>query len=322
MALGRSPDVAINHSASAVRIHQANHPGTHHRRESVWEIDPVEATQGRPVGLMWLSPACTHFSRARGAAPVDRRVRGLAWVGVSWAAAVQPRTIILENVAEFQTWGPLLEDGRPDPARRGETYRRWVDSLQRLGYQVEARVLDAANYGAPTTRRRLFIQARRDGQPITWPGCTHPTHVPAAAVLDWTDLGETLDERRRVLGAGTQTRVLAALEQHGSPAPNGHRAALYVYQYGGQGRRVDAPAPTLTTGDRLALVQRDEQDRVWFRSLQIRELAALMGFPEHYAFPGQRKAACHALGNAVCPPLAAALVRAALGTPAHPDTIN
>lgn len=189
-ALGRSVDVAINHDDAAIAMHEANHPLTAHRRADIWTIDPHEATGDRPVGLMWASPDCRHFSRAKGSKPVSPRVRGLAWVVVKWAEAVRPRVIILENVAEFETWGPLVGD-RPCPERRGQTFLRWVRMLERLGYEVERRILDAADYGAPTHRRRLFIVARCDGRPIVWP---EPTHGPgrsrpwrsAAECIDWS----------------------------------------------------------------------------------------------------------------------------------------
>lgn len=172
-ALGRAVDVAINHDTDAILMHAANHPNTRHELEDVWKVDPHAATGDRPVGLLWASPDCKHFSRAKGAKPVEKRIRSLAWVVVKWAREVAPRVIILENVREFQEWGPLGADSRPIAGRKGETFNRWVNALRTLGYVVEWRALNAADYGAPTHRRRLFIVARRDGQPIVWPERTH-----------------------------------------------------------------------------------------------------------------------------------------------------
>jgi len=191
MALGRSPDIAINHDAQAVAMHQANHPATQHYVEDVWKVDPVKACAGRKVGLAWFSPDCKHFSKAKGGKPVSKKIRGLAWVVVRWAKAVRPRVIILENVEEFQTWGPLTDDNKPCPIRRGMTFRNWKARLENLGYTVEHRELVAADYGAPTTRKRLFLVARCDGQPIVWPEPTHGPGRPqpyrtAAECIDWS----------------------------------------------------------------------------------------------------------------------------------------
>lgn len=203
MALGRSPDIAINHNAAALAMHEANHPETMHLSKNIWQVDPLEAVgthlgKGRPVGLAWFSPDCKHFSKAKGGKPVKRNVRDLAWTVVLWAKRVRPAVIILENVEEFQSWGPLTENARgefvPDPERRGETFKRWIADLKRCGYKVEWRELVAADYGAPTTRKRLFIIARRDGQKIIWPT---PTHFPPASRADGPPAGgRTVDGRR------------------------------------------------------------------------------------------------------------------------------
>lgn len=322
LALGTAPHHAINHSETALAVHAANHPGTQHHHSNIWEVRPGDVVQGRPVQLLWSSASCTHHSGAKvGGGPLSAQLRALPWTACWWAARARPEVIICENVQELMTWGPLLADGRPDPARRGETYARWLRRFRALGYEVEAQVLDAADYGAPQHRERLFIIARRDSQAITWPAPTHgpgalTPHVPALTALRPAHRGELLNHRKRPLSATTQARVLAALAQHGTPLPGGGEGALYVYQFGGQGRRLDRPAPTLTTGDRLALVQRDAQGQVWFRSLLVEELSALMGFPQGYQLPTTRKPAVAAIGNAVCPPVAAAVVRAALVQPA------
>ncbi len=188
-ALGRRVDIAINHSPTAIAVHKANHPDTVHLDADIWEVNPRKATQGRPVDVLWASPDCTHFSVAKGDVPRDNGIRSLAWVVVRWARDVRPTAIFVENVGEFQTWGPLGEDGRPNKAKMGQTFKRWCSTLRNLGYEVDYRVLDASLYGAPTRRRRLFIVARRDGQPIRWPEPTHgPGLLPvrtAAECIDW-----------------------------------------------------------------------------------------------------------------------------------------
>lgn len=216
MATGYSVDIAINHDPEAIRMHKANHPNTKHYCENVWEVDPVKACNGHPVGLAWFSPDCKHFSKAKGGKPVEKNIRGLAWVVLKWAALVRPRVIMLENVEEFQTWGPCIpirdkDTGRvivnmagrhdreknesrtrvadigevvpvdrqmfqPDPKRSGQTYKKWRKQLEALGYSIDTKELVAADYGAPTMRKRFFMIARCDGKPIVWP---EPTHGPA-----------------------------------------------------------------------------------------------------------------------------------------------
>lgn len=190
MALGRSPDIAINHDAEALAMHAANHPSTQHLSKNIWKIDPLDVIAGRPVGLAWFSPDCKHFSKAKGGKPVARNIRDLAWVVVLWAKRVRPRIIMLENVEEFRTWGPLDENGLPCPVRKGQTFKRWVGELRKLGYRVEHRELRACDYGTPTIRKRLFVIARCDGLPIVWPEPTHgPGLLPyrtAAECIDWS----------------------------------------------------------------------------------------------------------------------------------------
>lgn len=173
LATGRSVDIAINHDPDAIRMHKANHPTTKHYCESVWDVDPVEAVKGRPVGLAWFSPDCKHFSKAKGGKPKDKTIRGLAWVALRWAGKVRPRVIMLENVEEFKTWGPLNRNHRPIKKKQGETFKKFVKQLEELGYKVEYRELIAADYGAPTTRKRFSLVARCDGKPIVWPEPTH-----------------------------------------------------------------------------------------------------------------------------------------------------
>ncbi len=168
-ALGRSVDIAINHNPMALAVHAANHPDTVHLTTDVWDVDPIEATKGRSVDLLWASPDCRHHSRAKGGKPRNKKIRSLAWVVTRWAKAVRPLTIFVENVPELLDWGPLLADGTPCKQRKGKTFRAWAAQLRNLGYAVEWRILDASHFGAPTRRKRVFIVARCDAQPITWP---------------------------------------------------------------------------------------------------------------------------------------------------------
>ena len=236
-ATGRAVDAAINHDPDAILMHQTNHPQTRHYCESVWDVDPWEVTRGRPVGLAWFSPDCKHFSKAKGSKPVDRNIRGLAWIVLKWAGTVKPRVIILENVEEFQTWGPVRK-GKPVKSRRGETFRKWKEQLQALGYEIDHRELVAADYGAPTIRKRFFLIARCDGKPIIWPERTHAPKDSeevkngkckpwrgAAEIIDWTipcpSIFDTTDEIKekygiraiRPLAVNTQKRIARGIEK-------------------------------------------------------------------------------------------------------------
>ncbi len=198
LATGQNVTIAINHDPAAILMHKTNHPYTLHLQDSVWNIDPVEICAGRPVGLAWFSPDCKHFSKAKGAALVDRNIRGLAWIVLKWAGTVRPRVIILENVEEFKSWGPVRK-GKPIKSRAGETFDKWFSQLEALGYVIEYRELVAADYGAPTTRKRFVLVARCDGKPIVWPERTHAPRdseevksgkckpwVSAAEIIDWS----------------------------------------------------------------------------------------------------------------------------------------
>lgn len=175
LATGYSVDIAINHDPEAIKMHKANHPNTKHYCEDVWQVDPVAACNGHPVGLAWFSPDCKHFSKAKGGKPKDKFIRGLAWVACRWAGLVRPRVIMLENVEEFKTWGPLNRGHHPIKSKQGKTFEKFVQQLTELGYEVQFRELVAADYGAPTMRKRFFLIARCDGKPIVWP---EPTHAP------------------------------------------------------------------------------------------------------------------------------------------------
>lgn len=230
IAIGRSVDVAINHDPAAIAMHRANHPTSKHYTEDIWMVDPVEACEGHPVGLAWFSPDCKHFSKAKGGKPVSKHIRGLSWVILRWAMTVRPRVIMMENVEEIQTWGPLMKrkDGKtvPDPARAGETFKGFISMLTTgialdhpafheacdflkpdaqqamklamgLGYHVEHRELRACDYGAPTIRKRFFLIARCDGKPIVWPKATHgdPDSLEVAAGMKkpWKPVADVLD---------------------------------------------------------------------------------------------------------------------------------
>lgn len=177
-ALGAAVDIAINHDDQAIRMHEANHPGTVHVNSNIWQVDPVEVVRSHPSGirkvsLAWFSPDCKHFSKAKGGKPREKSVRDLAWVVVLWAQRVQPDVILLENVEEFRTWGPLCEEGKPIKERQGETFAKWTKELRKAGYRIQWKELRACDYGAPTIRKRFFMIARRDGKPIVWPAPTH-----------------------------------------------------------------------------------------------------------------------------------------------------
>lgn len=220
-AIGRPVDIAINHSPEAIALHKANHPHTNHYIENIWEVDPREVAAGRRIGIAWFSPDCTHFSKAKGTQPRKKEIRGLAWVVIRWAELpeeVRPRLILLENVEEFQSWGPLGDDGRPDPSQLGTEFRAWLGRLSDLGYKIEYRLLTAADYGTPTTRRRLFLVARRDNAPIVWPEPTHgkgrPAQWrPAADIIDWSLPCPSIFDRRRPLADATLRRIAAGIRR-------------------------------------------------------------------------------------------------------------
>jgi len=257
-------DLAINHDATAIAVHTANHPGSQHSVADVWDIDPEKAAAGRPVGLAWFSPDCRHHSKAKGGRPVSKSVRGLAWVAARWAAKVKPRIIALENVEEFLDWGPLMkgDDGkiRPNPERKGETFRGFVNCLRRHGYQVEWKVLRACDYGAPTIRRRLFLVARRDGLPIKWPKPTHCDPASPAARLrkmkPWRTAAECIDwsipcpsifERDRPLADNTLKRIAKGVMRY--VVESGDPFIVPIANYGGgavQANDIREPLRTVT----------------------------------------------------------------------------
>ena len=306
LGLGRPVDIGINHSAAAIAQHMKNHPYTKHYQSDIFEVDPVEACQGRNVGWAHFSPDCKHFSRAKGAKPVSKQIRSLAWVVVQWAAAVQPRIISMENVPEFLTWGPCIalrgpngrvmkrvtfvdEDGEesvkfveaepgenvplnlrvltPDPKRKGQTFKQFVAHLEKLGYTVEWGELIASDYGAPTSRRRLFLLARRDGKPIVWPKPTHgdpkSTEVQsgqlkpwrtAADIIDWSIPCPSIFERKKPLAENTLKRIAKGLQKFviDNPEP----FIVQVNHSGGEfrGQGLDKPMPTVTAKHGFSVV--------------------------------------------------------------------
>lgn len=220
MATGESVTVAVNHNRPAIFMHEVNHSKTIHYCEDVWEVDPREIVAGRPVGFAWFSPDCKHHSKARGGKPREKKIRGLAWVAVRCAATVRPRVIYLENVEEFQDWGPLLPDGQPDKKQAGRTFNTFVNALKYQGYHVEWRELRACDYGAPTSRKRLFLIARCDGKPIVWPKPTHADrkslagaakklepYKSAAEIIDWSIPCKSIFGREKPLAEKTMRRL-------------------------------------------------------------------------------------------------------------------
>ncbi|MEO3357274.1 DNA cytosine methyltransferase [Acinetobacter haemolyticus] len=269
-AFGRPVDIAINHDPKALAMHRANHPKTKHYCESVWDIDPIEVTGNQPVGLVWLSPDCKHFSKAKGGKPVEKKIRGLAWVALRWAAKTRPRIIMLENVEEFKTWGDLGPDGRPCPKNKGRTFNCFVNALKRQGYTVDWRELRACDYGSPTIRKRFFLIARRDGLAIQWP---QPTHADpeskavksgklkpwrtAAECIDWSIPCPSIFERSKPLADATCKRIATGIMRYVVNNPNpfivksNHTASYYKCF---RGQQISDPLQTVTSAPGFSLV--------------------------------------------------------------------
>lgn len=262
LATGRPVDIAINHDPDAILMHKTNHPYTEHYQESVWDIDPKEVCRERKVGLAWFSPDCKHFSKAKGGKPADKKIRGLAWIVLRWAGTVRPRVIMLENVEEFQTWGPVRK-GRPVKTKQGQTFRKFVKQLEDLGYQAEYRELRACDYGAPTIRKRFFLIARCDGKPIVWP---KPTYAPAdsldvksgllkpyrsaAECIDFSLPCPSVFERKKPLAVNTQRRIARGLDKFVIKAQKPFIVPIGYGERNGQQPRVsdiDKPLSTIVS---------------------------------------------------------------------------
>lgn len=294
-AFGRSVDIAINHDGEALAMHAANHPGTKHYCEDVFQVDPIEATKNQPVGLVWLSPDCKHHSKAKGGKPVDKKIRGLAWIGRKWAGKSMPRALMLENVEEIQSWtgliakrdkatgrvikldGTVAEPGErvpvheqhlvANPKTKGSHFRRFVRSLEDMGYRVEHRELRACDYGAPTIRKRLYLIARRDHLPIVWPAPTHgdPKSVgvkagklkpwrTAAECIDWSIPCPSIFERERPLKDATLSRIAKGIMKFVVNAADPFIVSYYTADDRFRGSSIDAPLGTPTTANRFAVV--------------------------------------------------------------------
>lgn len=320
--LGRDVDIAINHNEKALAIHRVNHPNTLHLCESVWSVNPIEVTKNQPVGLVWLSPDCTHFSRAKGGKPISKKIRGLAWVGLRWALKCKPRVLILENVEEFMQWGPLLETTKgkflPCQERKGEIFKGFILALSTglpagslafkdmhaelfkynydineklamykqikrgLGYQVETNLMRGCDYGAPTTRKRFFMVARRDGIPIAWPKKTHghasslgvkkkklKPYLKASDCIDWNIEAASVFTRKKPLVEKSRERVRLGIEKfiinntkpfiiERSTGKGGEKlltSAFIAKNYTGVvGSSVEEPVHTITAVDHNSLV--------------------------------------------------------------------
>lgn len=256
-ALGRPCDIAINHDPKAIAMHEANHPLTHHVTEDIFEADLKRMVDGRHVELMWASPDCTSHSRAKGGTPRKSGLRILPWAVHRHAEAVTPDVIIMENVAEIQKWGPLGDDGKPVKSREGEEYRRFVDAMGGLGYTFQCRELTAADFGAPTTRRRWYAVLRRDGGRIAWPDQTHgdgdmlhEDWVPASSCIDFDDAGRSIFDRERPLAEATRRRITRGIEKFVLQSPDivgGNAAFITKFYHTGTGQRVSEPMHTITT---------------------------------------------------------------------------
>lgn len=274
MALGRPVDIAINHDEQAIRMHKTNHPQTLHLTEDIFKVDLEKYVAGRHVALMWASPDCTSHSKAKGGQPRKQGLRILPWAVYKHARKILPDVIIMENVEEIQQWGPLDENGKPIPERKGEEYQRFIGSMKSLGYDFDSRELVAADYGAPTTRKRWYAIFRRDGKLIVWP---EPTHSKTGAdekkkwiqcgdYIDWSDLGKSIFNREKPLADATMRRIANGYRKYviENPTPyivKDKRAVAFLIQYHGEqktgdsrGQLLTEPIKTIDTSNRYGLV--------------------------------------------------------------------
>lgn len=274
MALGRHIDIAVNHDPEAIKIHKANHPNTLHLTEDIFTVDLQRYVAGRPVSLMWASPDCTSHSKAKGGQPRKRGLRILPWAVYKHAKILLPEVIIMENVEEIQQWGPLDDDGRPIRDRAGEDYNKFIDAMKSLGYQFDSQELIAADFGAPTTRKRWYAVFRRDGKAITWPKATHSKTgengtqkwLECGDYIDWSDLGKSIFDRKKPLAEATMRRIANGYRKYvvDNPHPyivNNKDAVAFLIQYHGETKEGDArgqlltePIKTIDTSNRYGLV--------------------------------------------------------------------
>ena len=226
MALGRPVDIAINHDPDAILMHKTNHPDTLHLTEDIFKVDLKKYVKGRHVSLMWASPDCTSHSKAKGGKPRERGLRILPWAVYKHAKAILPDVILMENVEEIQQWGPLDADGHPIKERRGEDYQKFITAMKSLGYVFDCRELVAADYGAPTTRKRWYAIFRRDGREIVWPVPTRfkdraPRWKACGDYIDWSDLGRSIFDRKKPLADATMKRIANGIRKYiiDNPSP-------------------------------------------------------------------------------------------------------
>ena len=338
---------AINHWERAIETHAANYPFAEHRVEDVQTINPETLKASVNTDLLWASPACTHHSLARGGKPRNEQQRAPAWDVLRFADTLHPKRIIIENVPEFQSWGPLTEDGKVIQSEKGKTFNAFIQTLQSLNYIVSYRVLCAADYGAPTSRRRLFIQAvRKDcGKKIIWPKETNtkdgdmflPKWRAAKEIIDWSIPCQLISERTKPLADATLRRIEYGIREFWGDYAEPFIAKLYgkskaesvdcpvstiscsgahhalvqpfITEYYGNGKAypIHIPLPTITTKDRFAICSATDGISLGFRMLQPKELAAATGFPSNYKFTGSKTEVVKQIGNAVPPNFAKAL---------------
>lgn len=271
MALGRQVDIAINHDPQAILMHKTNHPHTKHITEDIFTVDLQKYVKGRRVALMWASPDCTQFSKAKGGKPREHGIRMLPWAVYKHTKAVRPEVVIMENVEEIQTWGALDEHGHPIQEEKGKEYERFINAMKSLGYEFDCRELIAADYGAPTTRKRWYAIFRNDGKRIVWPVPTHfknmnPKWKACGDYIDWSDLGISIFDRKKPLASKTQARIAYGIKKYIIDNPNPYvvkdnRALAFMIQYHSEqkngdsrGQLLSEPIKTLDTSNRYGLV--------------------------------------------------------------------
>lgn len=268
MALGRQVDIAINHDPDAILMHKTNHPDTLHLTEDIFKVDLKKYVNGQHVALMWASPDCTSHSKAKGGKPREKGLRILPWAVYKHAKHILPDVIIMENVEEIQQWGPLDKDGYPIPEKKGEDYKKFIAAMKSLDYKVESKELVAADYGAPTTRKRWYAVFRRDGREIVFPKATHKKEewLQCGDYIDWSDLGTSIFERKKPLAEATMKRIANGYMKYvvNNPKPyivNNKEAMAFLIQYHGEtkkgesrGQLLTEPIATIDTSNRYGLV--------------------------------------------------------------------